>query len=81
MPREIPIAIFSINSEDDDQVGLMAENENKTRKPLIKLADDSFEYHDDDEDDDDNYSIEELENAVFSELDADDGNNSQFSFS
>ena len=71
MPREIPITIISLNSEEED-LGDFVEKEKNARKPVIKLADESFEFYDDE--DDDNYSIEELENAVFSELDADDGN-------
>ena len=73
MPREIPITIISLNSEEED-LGDFVEKEKNARKPVIKLADESFEFYDDE--DDDNYSIEELENAVFSELDADDGNDS-----
>ena len=73
MPREIPITIKSLNSEEED-LGDFVEKEKNARKPLIKLADESFEFNDDE--DDDNYSIEELENAVFSELDVDDGNDS-----
>ena len=55
-------------------MGDFVEKEKNARKPVIKLADESFEFYDDE--DDDNYSIEELENAVFSELDVDDGNES-----
>ena len=73
MPREIPITIISLNSEEED-LGDFVEKEKNARKPVIKLADESFEFYDDE--DDDNYSIEELENAVFSELDVDDGNES-----
>ena len=73
MPREIPITIISLNSEEED-LGDFVEKEKNARKPVIKLADESFEFYDDE--DDDNYSIEELENAVFSELDVDDGNDS-----
>ena len=73
MPREIPITIISFNSEEEDfNYGDFVEKEKNARKPVIKLAEESFEFYDDE--DDDNYSIEELENAVFSELDADDGN-------
>ena len=71
MPREIPITIISLNSEEED-LSDFVEKEKNALKPVIKLADESFEFYDDE--DDDNYSIEELENAVFSELDADDGN-------
>ena len=71
MPREIPITIISLNSEEED-LSDFVEKEKNARKPVIKLAEESFEFYDDE--DDDNYSIEELENAVFSELDADDGN-------
>ena len=73
MPREIPITIISLNSEEED-LSDFVEKEKNALKPVIKLADESFEFYDDE--DDDNYSIEELENAVFSELDVDDGNDS-----